>query len=329
MKQIIFRLCAFASMMSISLFPMAQKSKSDSKTEEVVIVKKGKKDAKITLEMNGDNIIVNGKPLDEYIADGIIIKSYDLEKAMNIEGETLHNLGANLNKSFAGWNDSTFKEKRAFLGITTEKADIGVKIIKIEEGSAADKAGLKKEDIITSINNTAITDPDNLIKVIHGFKPKEKISIAYERNGKKKDTQATLGETANVFRNFSFMNKNNRDYIPDPKLFSELFKQNRNEAFSFVVNDNHKLGLKIEDLDESEGVKVTGIETNSVAEKAGIQKGDILTQVNGNKVVDVNDIRQKLRETRNKTNYTLKGTRNGTDMMFNIIFPKKKNKADL
>lgn len=329
MKQILFSLCATATIFSLPLVTTAQKSNSNSKTEEVVIVKKGQKDAKITLEMNGDNILVNGKPLDEFIADGVTIKVYDLEKTLHRQAEHLHNLSATMNKRFSNWNDSLTKGKNAFLGITTNIADKGVKIANVETGSAAEKAGLKVGDIIQSINGKSITDPDNLVKAIHGFKPKDDIQITYDRNGKIKNTQATLGETENVFRNFSFSNRNNINGLFDPKLFSETFTQNSNDGYNFMFNSNHKLGLKIEDLDEGEGVKVTNVEDNSAAEKAGIKNEDIITQVEGNKVMDVNDMRQKLRDTRSKTSYSIKGNRNGTEMTFNIKIPKNKNKADL
>ena len=41
-------------------------SPKDKKTEEIIIRKNGDKDNKMTIQVNGDSITVNGKPLSEY-----------------------------------------------------------------------------------------------------------------------------------------------------------------------------------------------------------------------------------------------------------------------
>src|SRR6266516_3774717 len=92
---------------------------------------------------------------------------------------------------------------------------------------------------------------------------------------------------------------------------------------------NKRLGLKIEDTENDSGVKITNVEENSVAEKAGLKKDDIITEVDGKIVKDVGEVLDQVRDNQDKTSYTVKAKRNGSDMNFDIKFPKKINNADL
>ena len=60
-----------------------------------------------------------------------------------------------------------------------------------------------------------------------------------------------------------------------------------------------------------------------------IKKDDIITEVNGKGVKDVNEVRKEIANNMEKTSYNIKAKRNGADMNFEISIPKKVNKADL
>ncbi len=93
--------------------------------------------------------------------------------------------------------------KRAVLGITMLSVDkkiademklssvSGVYINEVLKGSAAEKAGLQKEDIIVAIDGQRITDASSVQAKVSGYRPGDKADIAYIRNGK---TQYTTVE---------------------------------------------------------------------------------------------------------------------------------------
>jgi serine protease Do len=78
------------------------------------------------------------------------------------------------------------------LGVTTEKAEQGVTIQDITKESAAEKAGLKENDIITKIDDTKIEDPDGLSAAIKKHKPGEKVTVTYLRDKKEQKVTAEL-----------------------------------------------------------------------------------------------------------------------------------------
>lgn len=64
----------------------------------------------------------------------------------------------------------------------------------IVAGSAADKAGLKENDIILELNGEKITPKNSLANIIMKYKPGDKVTLKILRKGKEKTITVTLGE---------------------------------------------------------------------------------------------------------------------------------------
>jgi serine protease Do len=88
-------------------------------------------------------------------------------------------------------------------------------------------------------------------------------------------------------------------------------------------------GVKIQDTDDSSGVKVLDVDEESLAENSGIKENDIITEVDGKKVRDTDDAREALNGARGKNLYTVKLNRNGNPQTIEVKVPKKLKKADL
>jgi putative serine protease PepD len=63
----------------------------------------------------------------------------------------------------------------------------------IESGGPADQAGLKPGDVITKLDDHVIDSGPTLIGEIWTHKPGDKVQITYERDGKSKTVELTLG----------------------------------------------------------------------------------------------------------------------------------------
>ncbi len=334
--------------------------KAMKETQEIIIRKKGDKDTKVTVEIKGDVVTINGKPLDEF-KDGDI--SINKRKIRIFDGQ--HNftvvpddMEMYFNGPLKGNIASTPSKPRAFLGVTTssdndaddDKKPEGAVITDVTEGSAAEKAGLKEGDIITKINDKKVEGPGSIAEVVGSFKPKDEVTVYYKRDGKEKSAKAVLGETkSNMSLTYSFSGpRGNLRTVPGvpmppsaysiprvPEWNSEGFEQLEKlnnlksiEGFSLFPRQQ-KLGLKIQDTEEGDGVKVLDTDKDSPAEKAGLKKDDIVTEIGGVKVANTDDAREQLQENTEKSTYTIKAKRNGTEMSFNIKIPKKLKTADL
>lgn len=344
MKKIVIA-AAFIGFIGLPKWLWAQEDiKKDKETEEVIIRNKGDNDMKLKVEIDGDKIIVNGKPLAEFKDDQItinkrkiIIRDGDDMMAFDF-GQGGHPF--NFNGDFMDQFNNSKEETRPFLGVTTEKTDEGVKVTEIVEGSAAEKAGLKEGDIITSIDNEKVETASSLAKIIAGKKPKDEVKVYYLRNGKKANTKATLGERKEKRKMaFSFkgnpkdmLNRFNFPIPPDAEMYDgDNFSDNENGPLGKLhfLPRQKKLGLKIQDTEEGGNVKVIDVEDESAAATAGLQKGDIITEIGGNKINNTDDAREQLKPVEGKLNYTIKAKRNGKEMTFDVKIPKKLKTADL
>ena len=94
--------------------------------------------------------------------------------------------------------------KRALLGITMGNVDkkfademklsavSGVYINEVLKGGAADKAGLKKNDVIVAIDGQKVTDGASVQAKVNGYHPGDKATITYIRDGKTQDVQVVF-----------------------------------------------------------------------------------------------------------------------------------------
>ena len=147
---------------------MAQKEENDKEVKEkkdiqqIIITRKNGKDDKITVEINGDKVTVNGKSPEEYKEKN---KDFNvkLQKFKEMEGlARIPGMGSewsfndNRNNNLRYYSEDA---NQAMLGVTTEKTEHGVEIQDISNESAAEKAGLKENDVITKIDDAKNRNP--------------------------------------------------------------------------------------------------------------------------------------------------------------------------
>lgn len=82
-------------------------------------------------------------------------------------------------------------EEATKLGVTQGP---GVVVYDVQTGSAADRAGLRKGDIITALNGVAITDPNTFRNMIAASAPGTEVTLTVKRGGSEQQLRATLGE---------------------------------------------------------------------------------------------------------------------------------------
>lgn len=302
--------------------------------------KKGIKQKRITVMVDGDNITINGKPVDKMTDEDIMVLkgSADhlglvapyMKKLRRFNAPTPPNAPEAL-EDFEGTMEGNFDlgdmpMNKALLGVVTAKDDKGAKISTVSKESAAEKAGLQKDDIITKINDYKIETSDDLVEAIGKHNPEDKVTITYLRDGKTKTTTATLGKNEmQRERVFKFDNMENMPMEMFP------FEQGKsNGDFKMLLRTNKpKMGIKIQDVEEGTGVKVLDVDENTPASKAGLQKDDIINEMNGEAIKTVDDLKEKTKNLKEGETYKLKFMRNGVSQTADIKFPKKLKTADL
>lgn len=318
---------------------MAEKEVKEKKdVRQIIITKKSDKDEQIVIEIKGDKVTVNGKSLDEY---------KDKDKDLNVRVQKFKEMDA-LTRIPGMGNNWTYKgdgenfrvfsgeSNQAMLGVVTEKTEKGVEIKEITKESAAEKAGLKKGDIITKIDDNKIDDPDALSETIKKHKPGDKVSVSILRDKKEEKVTAELTKWKgmNVFSmapGFK-MDMDNFDFehiMPKTPVMPRTMApkgQNFNWSWS---GGSPKLGISVQDTDDGKGVKVIEVDDESNAAKAGIKEEDIITDVDGKAVNSTDEISKIIRESKDKISVMIKLQRSGKTQNIEVKMPRKIKTADL
>ncbi|MDP4284815.1 MAG: PDZ domain-containing protein [Bacteroidota bacterium] len=293
---------------------------NSQKKEEIIIQKNGNEKGKTIIEIDSNSVTVNGKPLADYNGDVKILT----RKYMNGNPDNF------LFSPEMNFKINRMHGTRTFLGVLTEKSDKGALIKSVTKGSSAEKGGLKEQDIITKVGDKTITTPEDLAETIRSYKPGDDVNISLLRDGKKKNLEVTLGKTNDNPMAFNYNMDQQNQELRNFKM-PELHGLNNmpNPYFKFYNKNQPKLGLRIQDTKDDSGAKILNVEEGSAAEKAGFKKNDIITEINGAKVNNVNDVRDQIMSSVNKEHYSIKAKRNNTDMDFEVQIPKKLNSANL
>jgi serine protease Do len=191
------------------------------------------------------------------------------------------------------------KVTRGWLGVmiqqvTPELADnfgldrpIGALVGQVVPGSPAEKAGLKAGDVIIEYNGKEISQMSMLPAMVANTHVGEKAQLVLIRDGKKQNIAVEIG-----------------------KLEDE----------EHVVADNEtgtskKLGLTVQELtpkiaeslgiEETQGLIVSDISAGSAAAEAGILRGDIILEINREKVENVTQYKKALQAAQEKKSILL------------------------
>jgi serine protease Do len=177
----------------------------------------------------------------------------------------------------------------------------GVLVSNVRVGSAADKAGVKRGDIITAINGEKIEDGNVLRNKVAGTLPGTEIKLTVLRDGQQQEFTAKLDEF-----DVEGAKKENLEEQKDP---------------SESPAPNGKLGLDLKPLTPDEarrlnvpaevkGLLVIDVDQNGAAAEEGIVRGDVIMEVNRKPVETLEDMQAALDKAGDKPMLLLVARRN-------------------
>ncbi|MBW7951455.1 MAG: PDZ domain-containing protein [Chitinophagaceae bacterium] len=304
---------------AFTTFVQAQtKGKQGSKTETDTASTNKQNDNELTLTIQGDTILVNGVLL-EYTTD----KNIKIIEGKNGRKYSLREYLKNNNAPHFFDNkywDFAGIDNKAELGIFEKNTEDGGKLITVYKGSAAKKAGLQQGDIITKVDDIKIDKTNTIDRVIHKYNPGDKITITYKRNDTIYTTQAVLDKS----KTFSVGGRGWWNNTYDNGLEST-----DGNFFFNAYPRTPKIGLEIQDVEEGNGVKVLAVTEQAPASKSGLRTDDIITEIDGTDLKDVDNFKMKLRGIKEGDTLKLKYKRENKFYNTEIKLPKKLKKASL
>jgi serine protease Do len=210
----------------------------------------------------------------------------------------------------------------------------GVGISRVTEGSPADKAGLKKGDVILQFDNEPVTSTRKLFRLIGEAAPEQNVRLTISRNGAEQQVSVKLGQREDASRTLGALTPELRDRLFQPRTPQRVTPPNIPNApnapqvFSYSFGNSRRVGITTTQLTkqladyfgvgDGQGILITSVGENSPASKAGLRAGDVITEVNGEKVENAGDFTRALNRKddgevtltiiRDKSRHTIKVT---------------------
>jgi serine protease Do len=221
-------------------------------------------------------------------------------------------------------DESSRGKGKAFLGITVastlEGDQEGVVVRRVLADSPAARAGLKRGDVITRVDNRQVEDETDLYNCLSHYRPGEKARIHVLRGDQEKDLRVTFGKT-----------QARRDLDEDEDTTGrsglryyggDREDEDRDQAGAYLgvealpVDELTARMKKRLGLTDEEGLVVVQVMSDSPAARAGLRHGDLITKVNGRKVTSVSDLRRAVQRAGAGKKITLEVMRGSEEKEF-------------
>lgn len=209
----------------------------------------------------------------------------------------------------------------AFLGVGTEdisKENMarygmrevrGVGVTEVVKDSPAEKAGLRKDDVILRFDGESVTSVRKLTRLVNESSADQSVRLTISRGGSEQELSATLskhkmdtifsGSMPRIMRG-----DNDEDGVrvfPGGNWPGSI--GGGESPLIWTLGANRRIGVSTQSLSKQladyfgvkdGGVLITSVSDNTPAAKAGLKAGDVITAIDGEKVTSPGDITRVL-----------------------------------
>lgn len=170
----------------------------------------------------------------------------------------------------------------------------GILISEVQKDSPADKAGLKRGDVLIRLGEHVLTDVADLRNRVALMIPKTETTLHIIRDSEEKEIEVVIGERPADFNQISRRG--------DGKSSLDQFGLSLQELTPELAG---QLGFA-----EKQGVLIAGVEPGSPAAKAGLKAGLLVEEVNKQPVGSIKDLQNVLDQSKQSKRILLR-VRNG------------------
>jgi serine protease Do len=197
---------------------------------------------------------------------------------------------------------------RGWLGVTVQnvsgdvaayygiKDGSGLLVADTVPGDPADRAGIKPKDIILNVNGKPISKSRDLTMLVAGLGVGQTAKVTVLRDGKQKTLDVQIAKR--------------------PVTLAEAAapRKSKEAEFGFQVADITPEMAQRYNLSAEGAVMVVGVQSGSKADKAGIQKGDVVIEVNRKPVESVSSLKKLIAQYKDSDRLALLVKRNSGEM---------------
>lgn len=145
----------------------------------------------------------------------------------------------------------------------------GAMVAMVQDGSPAEKAGLKTGDLVLQIAGKQVEDPKDLARKVAGIDPGSEVEFTIYRDGETTTLKVTLGTLAGTDKKAA---------LPDDKPTAHA--------------SLGALGLSLNT--DADGVVISSVSPDGPAAEKGLKAGDQILEIGGEKVTSGEEVEQRI-----------------------------------
>jgi membrane-associated protease RseP (regulator of RpoE activity) len=182
----------------------------------------------------------------------------------------------------------------------------GVGVTEVIKDSPAEKAGLKKGDVIVRFENEAVTSVRKLNRLVSEVAPDHAVTLSVSRGGAETTLSVTIGSrqqySSSSLPELQGLQKLEglEGMLNGPNGWKWEMPESGKDGFVYAFGNNRRIGVSTTPLTkqladffgvtDGRGVLVTAVEPDSPAARAGLKAGDVITAVDSEKVEGAGDL---------------------------------------
>ncbi len=164
----------------------------------------------------------------------------------------------------------------------------GILVADVVQGGPADKAGLQQGDIIVKLNGKEFENAQALSRNVANLGPDSQASLTIIRHGKEQSVKVTIGT------------------MPDDAAGKSGDSPQKEDEWGIEVqNITPDMAQRFGWDSHERGVVITGIDPNGPAARSKLSEGDLIKEVNRNKISNLREYTQALKDAKQESTLLL------------------------
>lgn len=203
---------------------------------------------------------------------------------------------------------TTGEVTRAYLGVFPQDIDRnlaeayglarpqGALLTRVSPDSPAAQAGLKSGDIVLEYNDTEISRASDLLNLVNRAHPDDNFTMLVQRDGERMQVNGQLSDVPSSIQS---------DIRDQQDNGVRLGLRLRN------LSEDEKAELEAEEIGLQGGVLITAVDPTGLSARAGLQAGDIITNLHQMPVTDIDEFAEAMKTLPNQGVVTIELLRQG------------------
>ncbi len=179
----------------------------------------------------------------------------------------------------------------------------GALVASVDKDGPAAKAGIQRGDVIVKFNGHLVHDEHELPAIVAETPIGKSAEVELIRNGSHKTVPVTVGE------------------LKEPEVASARGEEPGSDWGIQVSQITPEIAKKLNLLSDK-GVVIQGVRPDTPAAEAGLQPGDVVLEVNHDKINSVDDFVAKAKESKKTHKSALLLVQRGNASLYTVIKPQ-------